>query len=152
MQDFVTGIMPADYAIFGTLVVNDPAVNATVGGGIGQGIKYATSGADVNGGIVGFPVRTAALETRRDAYPPSYEPGNVVNVMRAGRMWTASEVAVVKHDPVYVRVAVNGALNTIGAIRNDADTANAILVPGARFMDSAAQGEPVRVEFNFIGA
>lgn len=141
VQDFLSCVMPADYAIFGTLVVNDSAV--------AQGIKYSTT--DLSAGVVGFPVRTAALETRRDAYPPSYQPGDMVNVMRAGRIWTASEVAVSKHDKVFVRVTANGALNTIGALRNDADTAAAVEVPNARFMDDAAAGAPVRIEFNFIG-
>lgn len=160
VQDFVTGVQPAGYSLFGCLLVVDntvatgPATGAgagTIAGGIGQGCKHPTSSADVAAGVLGFAVRTGALETRRDSYPPSYAPGDMVNIMRAGRIWTKAEVAVTKHDPVYVRVTANGALNTLGAVRNDADTANAELVSGARFMDDAAEGAAVRIEFNFIG-
>ena len=160
VQDFITGVFPAGYAIFGCVLVNDPAVATgpatgagagTIAGGIGQGCKHPVSAAEVAAGVLGFAVRTAAMETRRDTYPPSYQPGDMVNIMRAGRIWTKSECDVTQHDPVYVRQTANGALSTLGAVRNDADTVAATIVPGARFMNTALAGEPVRIEFNLIG-
>lgn len=139
-----TAINATVLGIFGTIVVNDPAVV--------QGWKYATSQADVNKGVLGMLVRTSAIESRRDTAPPSYDAGVPANVLEFGNAWTASEVAVLKHDPVYVRVVANGALNTLGALRNDADGGNAILVTGARWMDDAAENVANRVELNFIGA
>jgi hypothetical protein len=155
-EDYVTGIMPAGNAVFGTIMVNDPtvALGSSIGGmGVdGQGVKYATSQGDVTAGVAGLVVRTGALETRRDTLPPSYGIAVPINLCRRGRPWTASEVAVTKHDPVYVRITANGALNTLGALRNDADGGNAILVPGVKWYDTQPTalanglGYPARVE------
>ena len=152
VEEVVTGVQPAGYSIFGCLVVNDASVSfaePNIGNGpqAGQGIKHPASSGDVTGGVVGIVMRSAAMETRRDTYPPSYAPNQMVNVLRAGRIWTASEVAVTKHDPVYVRITANGALNTLGALRNDADGGNAVLVPGAKWYDTqATPGAPARAE------
>lgn len=139
-----TAINQTVLAIFGTIVVADPAVV--------QGWKYATSQGDVNKGVLGMVLRTSAIESRRDLAPPSYDLGVPANILEFGNAWSASEVAVLKHDPVYVRVVANGALNTLGALRNDADGGNAILVTGAKWLDDAAENVASRVELNFIGA
>lgn len=142
IMDVQTAINLTTLGVFGTLVTNDPAVV--------QGWKYATGA--LTDGVLGILVRTSAIESRRDNAPPSYDKGVPANVLKFGRIWTTPEVAVTKHDPVYVRTVANGALNQLGALRNDADGGNAVLVPGAKWMDTCVETAQSRVELNQIGA
>lgn len=152
VQEFITGVNPNGKLTFGLLATFDSSVTTTLQGGIGQGAKHPASSGDVSAGVLGIVVRSAAMESQRDNTPPGYLANDPANIMRVGRIWDAPEVAVTKHDAVYVRVTANGALNTLGAFRNDSDSGNAVLVPNAKWYDTqATPGGPARIEFNFQG-
>lgn len=180
LEDVVTGIASVtanggvgNYITFGCLVVNDTTVSAAggsvtngsntytapaIGGGISQGVKHPTSQSDLNGGIVGVAMKTAAMESRRDTYPPSYMPGDPINVKRAGRIWTATESGCAVHDAVWVRVVANSGngCTQLGAFANQADSSNNINLSGAgipiRWITAqTVPGGPAAIDFNFIG-
>ena len=180
VDDVITGIASVtsnggvgNYLTFGCLVVNDSTVSAAagsvtngsntyttpgVGGGIGQGAKHPTSQSDLNGGILGVVMKSAAMESRRDTYAPSYQPGDPVNIKRAGRLWTATESGCAVHDPVYVRTVANSGngCTQLGAFANQADGSDNINLTGAglpiRWITAqATPGGPAAIDFNFIG-
>lgn len=101
--------------------------------------------------ILGLAMHTQYFESQY--YPqanvsvPSYPAGQAVNVARTGRYWVLPEVAVTAGDPVFARHTTNGGFTQLGAVRNDADTANAIAISG-RFLSSAAAGAFAVVEIN----
>jgi len=152
-EDYVTGVAPTGYITFGCLVVQDPTVTTALQGGIGQGAKHPTSQADVDAGVLGLAVRTAAMESRRDGTPPGYLPGDPINIKRLGRMWTVSESGSTIHGVVYVRITANGVngCTQLGALSDQADSVLNVPVTGIRWMDASQPGAPARVEFNFIG-
>lgn len=88
--------------------------------------------------FAGIVVYDAA--TLESSYPPPtlatdsiYLDGQTVTLRREGSIWVTTEDACAEGGAVYTRIAANGALTQLGAIRSDVDTANAILIPGARF-------------------
>ena len=153
-KKIVTGINPNGILVFGCLVCVDTTVTTTLQGGIAQGVKHPASSGDLSNGIVGLVLASAAMETRRDTNPPSYQKNDVANIMRAGVLWTAFETATTVHGTVYVRVTANGSLSQLGALRGDNDGGNAILVANAYMMDASSQGTYggySRIDFNFAG-
>lgn len=56
----------------------------------------------------------------------------MMGILSKGRVWVQVDEAVVAGDPVFFRHT--GAAADIGKFRNDADTANADALPGARFV------------------
>jgi hypothetical protein len=78
----------------------------------------------------------------------SLPAGQSVNVAKKGHFWVSPEVAVTAGDPVYARHTANGGLTQLGALRNDADTSNAIQLAGCRFLSSALAGGFAVVELN----
>jgi hypothetical protein len=155
-DDVVTGVA-SGYITFGCLVVNDGSVSTTLQGGIGQGVKHPTSQGDLNGGIVGVVMKTAAMESRRDAYPPSYMPGDPINIKRVGKIWTAVENGCAVHDPVYVRTVANSGngCTQLGAFASAADSSNNInlsaTLPIHWLTAQATPGGPAAIDFNFLG-
>lgn len=75
-----------------------------------------------------------------------FTPLEAMGVLEQGEIWVPTEVDVVYGDPVYCR-AIAGAGETRGHFRNDADTADAGLVKGARFVSTRTGGR-ARVEIN----
>lgn len=73
------------------------------------------------------PMKSAA------ATGEEYAALDVVEILREGVMWVQCETAAVPGGQVFVRHAAPGAGEKIGATRNDADTADATLLPGAKF-------------------
>lgn len=61
------------------------------------------------------------------------EAGEMANVLTDGAVWVVCEEAMAVTDPVYARHTA-GTGTTIGAVRNDIDTASCILVKGARVL------------------
>lgn len=76
-----------------------------------------------------------------------YEAGQEITVLRKGRIWVYSEVAVAVNDPVYLRHTDNAAL-LAGDFRNDADTARADQIANARFITATTAAGLVMVEIN----
>lgn len=71
--------------------------------------------------------------------------GQMVGVMQFGTMYVVSEVAVNYGDPVFVRFAA-GTGTQLGACLKSADTATAVALPGARFIQTIAAGGLVEIE------
>ncbi len=72
---------------------------------------------------------------------------DVIPVLEKGLAYMVIEEDVAEDDPVYVRVTANGAGKLqLGAVRNDADAGNCILVKGASFRrGSTFATDPVAV-------
>ena len=126
--------------------------------GISQGAKHPTGQGDLDGGILGVVMKSAAMESRRDTYAPSYQPGDPVNIKRAGRLWTATESGCAVHDPVYVRTVANSGngCTQLGAFANQADGSDNINLTGAGLpirwiTPQATPGGPAAIDFNIIG-
>jgi len=64
-----------------------------------------------------------------------------MNIMHNGRCYVKVEEAVTPASPVFVRFASGGGGSLLGSFRQDADTATAVQLPGAKYMSSAAAGE-----------
>jgi hypothetical protein len=123
---------------------SDAAVSSTNGSyTIGYAALDASIVASDFAGIV--LLDTATVES---SYPPPtlatdslYLDGATVAVRREGSIWVVTEDACSEGGAVYCRTAANGALTQLGGIRSDADTANAFVIPGARFeRNSSALG------------
>lgn len=142
VQDFISAVSTVRMP-FGILAAKDISTSD-------KNVKLPSASGDVSN-PAGFVVRTGAIESTRDGLAPAYQAGDPINIMRAGRIWTACEEAVTADTAVYARITANGALSQLGALRNDTDGGKATLVPGARWIDSAAAGAPARIEFNFMG-
>jgi hypothetical protein len=65
-----------------------------------------------------------------------YPPQSEMSVMKKGRVWVESEVPVTSLDTPYVR-CIAGASEKRGAIRNDADGADAAALPNSRFLNNS---------------
>ena len=77
-----------------------------------------------------------------------YEDTEPVNVLRKGKVWVYSEVAIDPDtDSPFFRFAA-GTGTVIGRFRNDADTATAAAVPNARFVTKSAGAGLVVLEIN----
>lgn len=98
--------------------------------------------------VLGITVRThhARLDLSSTG-TENYEDEASIPVRRKGRIWVEIEDAFEAGDPVYVRFTAPGT-EQIGAIRTDADTANAVLVAGMRIVSSGAAGALGIVEVN----
>ncbi len=85
--------------------------------------------------MYGFPGQTGPATLNFD-----YADGETVPCLFDGAMAVVTETAVSDRDPVYVRIASGAGGSLLGSFRNDADTASAILVTGARFVRDASAG------------
>lgn len=107
---------------------------------------------DANSVLMGIAVRTTSIEGRDGysidtngdmGYPVDYRMGyltsGVIAVKLGGAVTPASDV--------YWVHTTNGA-SVKGTFRADADTANAVQVTAARFLDSGAAGDVVRLALN----
>lgn len=108
-------------------------------------VKLPNASTDKLLGIVRF---TQLFESSGLAVAPGYPAGLTINVAKKGQFWVQPEIAVTAGDPVFARITANGPLTQLGALRNDADTANAIAMPGARFLSTASAGGFAVLELN----
>jgi len=104
--------------------------------------------------VAGIVVASKALEEQpantlgvADADVPAYPALTAFSVIRQGVIWVWSEQAVAPTDQVFVRHTASGNEKP-GNFRKDADTANATLLQGARFMTETAAAGLVQVEIN----
>ncbi len=68
--------------------------------------------------------------------PTSYAAGETISVLRKGTIWVTFEpdTTPTVDTPVFARITANGAGKlTLGAIRANADTANAVAIPNCYF-------------------
>lgn len=87
---------------------------------------------EVTNSFEGISVRQEYREENSQGYS-NLEP---LPVMRRGYIWVAVEGAVTEEGSVFVRTAASGGNTQLGAFRADADSANATLVPNAKFVTS----------------
>lgn len=109
-------------------------------------IKPPTATGMVTATGVGFMVHDVAKEPKAsDGGTLENVSGQMVGVMQFGTMYVISEVAVNYGDPVFVRFAA-GTGTVLGACLKSADTATAVALPGARFIQTIAAGGLVEIE------
>lgn len=86
--------------------------------------ELADSTGEVTGDDGGVALHGHALPTG-----VGYAEGDMVPVLRSGRVWIATEEAIANGVQPFIRFTTNGG-NTQGGWRNDADTARAVQKPG----------------------
>lgn len=121
-----------------------------VGDGTGENCKVVT-GATVVGDIIGVSAANYQTKQASPTVDPTiedgYDPGREVSVYGVGPIDVLTEQAVTPADTVFVRIVASGNNTKLGIVRKDADGGNAITATTiARFTDSAAAGETVRVK------
>jgi hypothetical protein len=113
---------------------------------IGYGALPALTVADFVGVVVRQPMKSMVNPSNLYIGPTSdgivnantlahYVDGDTVTLLEEGGIWLAvdSGITIADRDPVYCRIAANGANTLLGTFRNDSDSGNALLVAGARF-------------------
>lgn len=139
-------ISGAETVPFGVFVCQD---TDEVTAGMDQKAHLPTLTTDVTGNKrLGLTVMTQALE---QANPTSGNVGYAIrssmSILRKGMLWASPEQAVVPADPVFVRF-VAGATEQLGALRKDADTADAVQLPTAFWRTTSAANGLAVVELN----
>lgn len=90
-----------------------------------QYCELPDSSGEVTAGEMGVAVEGPVL-----ASGVGYAIGDLVPVMRQGRIWVNTEQAVAAQADPFVRFAAGAGGSAKGAIRNDADTATAVAPSG----------------------
>lgn len=129
------GDLPVGVGVVEDGAVSGKAISPTDNAHKFAGVTFNTYGRDPNGLTTG-----------------SYKTGDQVPVLQRGKIFVSPEQAVTPADPVYMRFAVNGGLNVLGAFRKDADTANAVLVKGAKWLVGAGAGGVATLMFDVNAA
>lgn len=95
--------------------------------------------------FLGITARTIA-GTADTAGDRKYQPNESANILDEGVIYAICEDGCTQGDPVYFR-HTTGTGTVIGALRTDADTATADLIPNAVWDKTVAAGEISRVKF-----
>ena len=139
----LTSLVALEQSIgFGKVVVFDERVG-------GKAVRLPRLATDITGGHVrGIAMDDTSLVTRASAPLAGFSPGYAMPVLRKGRIWVEVEdyASVVDGAAVYVRHIAAGT-EELGAIRTDADTSDADVLPGAKFL-GVAVGTLAMVELN----
>lgn len=109
------------------------------GGTAEIGIAVLDSGitiADYIGVVVFTPMVVAASTATATA--AEFADRSVVDVMQKGAIWVDPEGTPAVGDDVFVRIGSGAGGTQLGAFRNDADTATAVQIVGAKFGRSEA--------------
>lgn len=144
---------------FNPTEVDSYTVASSVATGIPEGVavKFVTADdtialpaatGDVTGApFVGITARLTAREPHnatvvQDGGLVMYPALAQVPVLRSGCIWVSPEAGgTAKGTAVFARFTANGAGKLqLGALRSDADTANAVAIPGAKWEDTTASG------------
>ncbi len=107
----------------------------------------AASGDDYENG--GFVVLSHDYDRRLDLGTTGIKPKRQMGIMRRGRIYVHAETAMAKTDDVYVRYTASGDL-VVGNIRNDADTAKAKKLYGARVVYPITAAGTVMIEVDMM--
>jgi len=80
----------------------------------------------------------------------SYPAGTLAEVAESGVVLALCDDTVADGDPVYVRVTASGS-EVVGSVRNDSDSGDCILLPGARFLGASvgSSADPVGAKIQF---
>lgn len=138
--------IPVQTGAGGTFTMGIAAMAAlTIDDFVGVAVRKPIKTTIATAGLYGYPGITSTLVTA------DYVDSEMVSVLDGGAIWGYVEEAVVEGDPVYVRIASGSGGSQLGAFRNDADTATAVLVVGARFKRNAAALGPAKIRFPIDG-
>jgi hypothetical protein len=77
-----------------------------------------------------------------------YAIGDMVPVLKRGRIWVLPEEAVTPASPVFVRFADGTVVSHNGGFRTSADTATAVALPTCRFLTSGGPATLCVLEVN----
>lgn len=103
------------------------------------------------GVVMGVVLRREDIEPSQLAGTGDIPAGHSAICLRKGRVWVVPEVNVTQGQEVYYRHAnttPDAAPAALGRFRNDADTADATLLPGAVWASSASAGALAILEVN----
>jgi len=78
-----------------------------------------------------------------------YQAGDEVLIQTSGEVWVTTEAAAVSGGKAYVRFSATGA-EELGSFRDDADTSDAVALPGAVFSSTAGDGEAISVKLGAL--
>jgi hypothetical protein len=98
----------------------------------------------------GFAAATQAHEQVSGASVDQYVQYDTVSVMQRGRMWVTCEANWTQASSVFVRFAT-GTGTQLGAVLVSADTATAVALPGAKFLNSGSAGGLALIQFDLLG-
>lgn len=110
-----------------------------------NGIKLPDGGGVV---IVGIAVRDNQVEEGDASVENAYDNDSAVCVLRRGRIYVEVDQTVTPDSSVYVRHTANGGDDQKGIFRADADTANAVLLSGAKYVKGATAGGVAILDIN----
>lgn len=112
--------------------------------------KLPTATGEITGGkALGISrYRATAMVNWPAGQTVPYPQGVTVPVVRRGPVWVKVEEAVAPGDPVFVRFAAGAGGTALGSFRKSADTATAVQLPGAVYLDTAGANGLARVDFN----
>lgn len=106
--------------------------------------KLPTATGMVTATQIGVSVYNAARE------PGDYAIYESVPIMDIGEIWVSCETSSVYGDPVFARFTTAGGGADLGQVRNDADTARAVALPGAHFIDTGTGAGLRRISLNKV--
>ena len=138
--DSTNGVIPFGRALtFKTLPA--PGKNAIV--------ELPNATGEITGdNFAGISVRDPTVELPQGSNVfTGFKTGDVISLLRRGRLWVVSEDAVSARVPVFARFVAGGG-EELGALRTDADTADAVAIPGSKFMTSGGAGAVVEMELD----
>jgi hypothetical protein len=119
-------------------------------GTIPQSCKVPTTSTEVLQAL-GVVVWTASELPPADTAANDYAASTVVPVLDQGEIYVICEEAMATTDDVYVRFDT-GTGTQLGAIRNDADTATAQLLPNVRVVKASTGAGVCKVRVNLPAA
>ena len=118
----------------------------TLGTDIGEAKLPVATGNITDGSQLGISLFDASREPHTTT--AEYDATDMIPVLRKGRVWMVAEDAVAEGNSVFVRFTAGGA-EELGRVRSDADTADAVALPGAIFRSTTTGAdELVLVEVN----
>jgi hypothetical protein len=106
-----------------------------------RAVRLPTAAADMS-----IDTKIAGFTLWDPTYPePPYPVGQVVPIMRKGRIAIAAETALAAHSIPFVRYAAGAGGTVLGSLRNDADTTTAFSLPGLVVVHAAAAAGDIAV-------
>lgn len=120
----ITGPVGVDFDLF-TIGAGVFAVATTQNAGFARPLAGLTALSD----SIALGYNQGEFESEVNSYPA----GNIAAVVESGIMLALCDDSVADGDPVYVRVTASGS-EVVGSVRNDSDSGDCVLLPGARFL------------------
>ncbi|BBO74407.1 hypothetical protein DSCW_18240 [Desulfosarcina widdelii] len=112
--------------------------------GSGEGLAVLPDATGEVTGLVGLGV---VVRSHTQPQDEGYADGDVMPVIKKGRVWVPVEDEVTAESAAFVRF-VAGAGEQLGAFRSDADGTDAVALPNAKFVTDAAAGELALLDLN----